>query len=88
MVDYGLSSWCRDKKSTTNAADIREVGSVLESGRSPGVGNSKPAQYSCQENSMNRGAWWATVHGVTKNWTRLSNCTEVMIAFALYVVQW
>ena len=62
MVDYGLSSWCRDKKSTTNAADIREVGSVLESGRSPGVGNSKPAQYSCQENSMNRGAWWATVH--------------------------
>ena len=37
---------------------------------------------------MDREAWHAAVHGVTKNWTRLSNCTEVMIAFALYVVQW
>ena len=41
-----------------------------------------------QEFVMDREAWHAAVHGVTKNWTRLSNCTEVMIAFALHVVQW
>ena len=41
-----------------------------------------------QEFVMDREAWHAAVHGVTKNWTRLSNCTEVMIAFSLYVVQW
>ena len=43
------------------------------SGRSPGKGNSNPLQYSCLENSMDRGAWWATVCGVTKSWTRLSD---------------
>ena len=40
-------------------------------GRSPGGGHSNPFQYSCLENPMDRGAWWATVHGVTKSWTRL-----------------
>ena len=38
-------------------------------GRSPGGGNANPLQYSCLENSMGRGAWWATVHGVTKSQT-------------------
>ena len=57
------------KNPHANAGDIREVGSVLESGRSTGVGNSNPLQYAYQENSMNRGAWWATVHGVTKSQT-------------------
>ena len=41
--------------------------------RSPGVGNGNPLQYSCLENPMDRGAWWATVHGVAKSRTRLSN---------------
>jgi len=41
-------------------------------GRSPGEGNDNPLQYSCLENPMDRGAWWATVHGVAKSWTRLS----------------
>ena len=40
------------------------------SGRSPGEGHGKPLQYSCLENFMDRGAWWATVHGVTKSWTQ------------------
>ena len=44
---------------------------MLESGRSPGEGNGNPLQYSCLENSMDRGAWWATVHGVAKSQTRL-----------------
>ena len=41
--------------------------------RSPGEGNGKPFQYSCLENPMDREAWWATVHGVTKSWTQLSD---------------
>ena len=45
------------------------------SGRSPGEGNGSPLQYSCLKNSMDRGAWKATVHGVKKSWTRLSNYT-------------
>ena len=42
-------------------------------GKSPGEGNGNPLQYSCQENFMDREAWWATVHGVPKSHTRLSN---------------
>ena len=53
------------------AGDIREVGSVLGSGRSPREGHGNLLQYSCLENSMDRGAWWATVHGVATNWTQL-----------------
>ena len=54
------------KESACNAGDL---GLIPKSGRSPGKGNGNPFQYSCWENTMDRGAWWATVHGVTKNWT-------------------
>ena len=54
------------KQSACNAGD---TGSIPDWGRSPGEGNGNPFQYSCLENSMNRGAWWATVHGVTKSQT-------------------
>ena len=47
------------------------VGSILGSERPPGGGNGNPLQYSCLENPMNRGAWWATVHRVAKSWPRL-----------------
>ena len=53
--------------------EIQETGSILGTGRSPGVGNGNPLQYSCLENSMDRGAWWATVHEITKSQTCLSN---------------
>ena len=56
-----------------NAGDIRDTDSVLGSGRSPGRGNGNPLQYSCLGDSMNKGAWQATVHGVTKSWTWLSD---------------
>ena len=49
-----------------NAGDLGDVGSILGLGRSPGVGNGKPLQYSCLENSMDRGAWRGTVHGIMK----------------------
>ena len=43
------------------------------SGRSPGGGHGNPLQYSCPENPMDRGSWWATVHGVAQSWTGLSD---------------
>ena len=49
------------------------VGSIPGLGRSLGEGNVTPLQYSCLENSMDRGAWWATVHEVAKSWTRLGD---------------
>ena len=52
-----------------------DLGSIPGSGRSPGEGNGNPLQYSCPENPMNRGTWWATVHGVAKSRTRLSDLT-------------
>ena len=54
-------------------ADAGDVGSIPGSGRSPGAGNGTPLQYSHLENPMDRGAWGATVHGVAKSQTRLSD---------------
>ena len=58
------------KNSPANA-DIRDVGSIPGSGRSPGGEHGNPLQYSCLENPVDRGAWQATVHGVAKSQTRL-----------------
>ena len=52
-----------------DAGDIKDMGSIPESGRSPGGGHGNPLQYSCLKNPMDRGAWWATIHGVVKSWT-------------------
>ena len=52
-----------------SACSVGDLGSIPESGRSPGEGNGKPLQYSCLENPMDREAWWATVHEVAKTWT-------------------
>ena len=54
---------------SASAGEARDMGLVPGSGRSPGAGNGKPLQYSCLENSMDRGAWQATVHGVAKSQT-------------------
>ena len=64
-----LPRWCSGKESACNVGNMeaRDVGLIPESGRSAGGGNGNPLQYSCLDNSLNRGAWWATVHGVTKN---------------------
>ena len=61
------------KDATCHAGDEHSIPGL---GRSPGKGNGNPLQYSCLENSMDRGAWQATVHGVTKNQTRLSTHTH------------
>ena len=64
---YGVSD---GKESTCNAGD---PGSIPGSGRALGEGNGNPLQYSCLENPMDRGEWWAIVHSVTKSRTRLSD---------------
>ena len=56
-----------------SACDVGDLGSISGLGRSPEQGNSYPLQYSGLENSVDRGAWGATVHGAAKNWTRLSD---------------
>ena len=68
------------KKSAYNAGDL---GSIPGSGRFPGEWNGHPLQYSCLENSMDRGAWQATVHGVTKSQTQLSKLS--LSFFHIYI---
>ena len=56
-----------------SACNVGDPGSILGLGRSPGEGNGNLLQYSCLENFMDRGAWWAPVHGVTKSQTQLND---------------
>ena len=55
-----------------SACNVGDLGLIPGLGRSTGEGNGNPLQYSCLENSMDKGAWQSTAHGVTKSWTRLS----------------
>ena len=71
-----ISSGTSGKESPINARDTRDAASIPESGRSPGGGNGSQLQYPCLENSMDRGAWQATAHGVSKSQLRLSAHTH------------
>ena len=64
-----------DPEGKASACSAGDPGLIPRSGRSPGEGIGNPLQYSCLENSMDRVGWWATVHGVTKSQTRLSDLT-------------
>ena len=72
MQRWGFLGGSEDKASACNAGDLDLIPGL---GRSPGEGNGNPLQYSCLENPMDRGAWWATVHKVAKSRTRLSDFT-------------
>ena len=74
MVRSGFPGGWEVKASASNAG---APGSIPRSGRPPGEGNGNPLQYSCLENPMLGGAWWATVHGVAKSRTQLSNFTSL-----------
>ena len=76
---WGFPGSSAGKESTCSAGDAGVAGSIPGSGRSLGGGCDNPLQYSCLENPMDRGAWWPTVHGVAKSWTRLSNLTHTTI---------
>ena len=65
------------KNSPTNAGDT-DVSSIPGPGRLPGEGNGNTLQYSCLKNSMDRRAWWATVHGVTKSQAQLRTHTHTL----------
>ena len=69
-ANLGFPDGSDGKESACSAGD---AGSISGLGRFPGEGNGSPLQYSCQENSMDRGAWWATVYGVARSQTRLSD---------------
>ena len=79
----GFPDGSDSKESASNAG---HPGSMPGLVRSPGEGNGCPLQYSRLENSMARGAWWATVHGVTKSWTRLSDFFSLFNIFKIYYV--
>ena len=72
LIAYVFPGGSDGKTSAYNAGDL---GSIPGLGRSHGGGNGNPLQYSCLENPMDGGAWWATDHGVAKSQTRLSNFT-------------
>ena len=68
------------KNPPANAGDLRDSGSIPGSGRPPGGGRGNALQYSCLENPIFRGAWWAMVHRVTKSWTQKSELTAINFA--------
>ena len=74
LVDFSDGSV--GKESTCNVRDTGDRGSIPGSGRSSGAGHGNPLQYSCLENPMDRGAWWAIVYGAAKSHTQLSIHTE------------
>ena len=69
------------KNPPVNAGDTGDVGSISGLGRFPGEGNGNPLQYSCLENSVDRGAWRAAVHGVTKE---LDTIEQLTLHFTSY----
>ena len=73
---WGFPGGASSKEPACSAGDIRGVGLIPGPGRSPGGGHGNPLQYSCLENPMDRGAWWATVHGVPKSWTQLKRLSN------------
>ena len=75
LCNQGFPGGAVVKNPPANAGDIRNVGFTPGLRRSAGGEHGNPLQYSWLENSMDRGVWWATVHGIAKSWTRLSTHT-------------
>ena len=92
----GFPGGASGKESACRCRRHRAEGLIPGSGRSPGEGNSNPLQCSCLENSMDRGCWWAVVHGVAESWTEpthtqplhapSSTTTHLLSAFILTVL--
>ena len=78
-MPFDSQGFCGSSESKESACNAGDVSLIPESGRSPGEESGNPLQYSCLENPMDGGAWRATVHGVTKSQTRLSDFTFTLI---------
>ena len=74
----GFPGGAGGKERPAKTGDVRDVGSISGSGRSPGEGHGNPLQYSCLENLMDRGAWRATVRRVAKSRTRLKRLNTAL----------
>ena len=86
MCLWGIPRGISGKKFTCQCRRLkRHIQSIPGLGRCPGAGNGNPLQYSCLRNSMDRGAWQDTVHGVAKSWTQLSTTRVIMIWPQLFV---
>ena len=73
-IDFSIAyGFLGDSNGKESAWNVGHLGLIPSLGRSPGEGNDNPRQYSCLEDSKDRGAWQATVHGVAKIWTQLSD---------------
>ena len=81
----GLPRWLSGKEHAYQCRRYGDVGPIPESGRSSGIGNGNALQYSCLEKSVDRGAWWATIHKVTDNQIQLYIHTYTYIQLILYV---
>ena len=82
----GLPRWCSSKESACQCKRLRDAGWILGSGRSPGGGHGNSLQYLCLENSMDRGAWWASVHGISKSWTWLNTAAHIVCKVFLHLL--
>ena len=71
LYTWGFPGGASGEEPSGNAGDARDVGSILGSGRSPGGEHGRPLQYSCLDNPMDRGTWWAMVHRVANSQTLL-----------------
>ena len=70
QVDWGFPG---DSDGKEFACNVRDPSLIPALRRSPGEGNVSPLQYSCLENSMGRGAWWAAIHRIAQSWTQMSH---------------
>ena len=73
IIKFGILGFPGGSDGKESACNVGDLGSIPQSGRYPGEGNGYPLQYSCLESPMDRGAWWATVYGVSKSQIWLSN---------------
>ena len=86
-MDPGQTSINQNVDGKESACSVGDTGSIPGLGRSPGVGSGNPLQYSCLENSMDKGARWSTVHGTAKSWTQLSpqKVTNLLVLVRSYL---